>query len=73
MKKSVVLSLAIIMCLFAVTGSIAYFTDSITVQNEVQSGTLHIEQFEFERVTPPQLIATSSRLPLKKENPTLAL
>ena len=51
MKKSVVLSLAIIMCLFAVTGSIAYFTDSITVQNEVQSGTLHIEQFEFERVT----------------------
>ena len=51
MKKSVVLSLAIIMCLFAVTGSIAYFTDSITVQNEVQSGPLHIEQFEFERVT----------------------
>lgn len=51
MKKSVVLTLAIIMCLFAVTGSIAYFTDSITVQNEVQSGTLHIEQFEFERVT----------------------
>ena len=51
MKKSVVLSLAIIMCLFAVTGSIAYFTDIIIVQNEVQSGTLHIEQFEFERVT----------------------
>lgn len=50
MKKSVVLSLAIIMCLVAVTGSIAYFTDSITAQGQIESGNLDIEQYEFERI-----------------------
>ncbi len=50
MKKTVVLSLAIIMCLFAVTGSIAYFTDSITAQGQIESGNLDIEQYEFERI-----------------------
>ena len=49
MRKSFVLCLAIIMSLFAVTGSIAYFTDSITVQGEVKSGNLDIEQFEYMR------------------------
>lgn len=50
MKKTVVLSLAIIMCLFAVTGSIAYFTDTITAQGQIESGNLDIEQYEFERI-----------------------
>ena len=50
MKKSFVLCLAIIMCLFAVTGSIAYFTDSVEVQNVVKSGNLDIEQFEYARL-----------------------
>lgn len=50
MKKSVVLSLAIIMCLFAVTGSITYFTDSITAQGQIESSNLGIEQFKFERI-----------------------
>lgn len=50
MKKTVVLSLAIIMCLFAVTGSIAYFTDSITAQGQIESGNLDVEQYEFERI-----------------------
>ena len=52
MKKSFVLCLAIVMCLFAVTGSIAYFTDSVQANgNVVQSGNLDIIQAEFERGT----------------------
>ena len=52
MKKSFVLCLAIIMCLFAVTGSIAYFTDSIqSTGNVVASGNLKIVQAELERGT----------------------
>lgn len=50
MKKAVVLCLALIVSLFAVTGSIAYFTDNIQVQNRAASGNLHILQHEYERV-----------------------
>ena len=49
MKKSVILCLFVALCLAAVTGSVAYFTDSITTQNVVASGNLKIEQFEYER------------------------
>ena len=49
MKKTAILSLAIIMCFFAVTGSIAYFTDSIDVQNVVKAGNLKIAQSEYMR------------------------
>lgn len=50
MKKAIVLCLALIVSLFAVTGSIAYFTDNIQVQNRAASGNLHILQHEYERV-----------------------
>lgn len=49
MKKAIVLCLALIVSLFAVTGSIAYFTDNIQVQNRAASGNLHILQHEYER------------------------
>lgn len=51
MKKSVILCLFVALCLAAVTGTVAYFTDSIAVQNEVKSGNLDIEQVEYERAT----------------------
>lgn len=49
MKRALVLCLAIIVSLIAVTGSIAYFTDSIDTSNVVASGNLHILQHEYER------------------------
>lgn len=49
MKRALVLCLAIIVSLIAVTGSIAYFTDSISTSNVVASGNLHILQHEYER------------------------
>ena len=49
MKKSVILCVVVALCLAVVTGSVAYFTDSITTQNVVASGNLKIEQFELER------------------------
>lgn len=51
MRKSIVLCLALVLSLFAVTGSIAYFTDTVEVQVEAKSGNLAIEQFELERTT----------------------
>lgn len=50
MKRAIVLCLALIVSLFAVTGSIAYFTDNITTTNVVEAGNLHILQHEYERV-----------------------
>lgn len=50
MKRALVLCLAIIVSLIAVTGSIAFFTDSIDTSNVVASGNLHILQHEYERV-----------------------
>lgn len=49
MKRAIVLCLALIVSLFAVTGSIAYFTDNITTTNVVEAGNLHILQHEYER------------------------
>lgn len=49
MKRALVLCLAIIVSLIAVTGSIAFFTDSISTSNVVASGNLHILQHEYER------------------------
>lgn len=50
MKRAIVLCLALIVSLFAVTGSIAYFTDNIATTNVVEAGNLHILQHEYERV-----------------------
>ena len=49
MKRAIVLCLALIVSFFAVTGSIAYFTDNITTTNVVEAGNLHILQHEYER------------------------
>lgn len=50
MKKAFVLCLVLIASMITVTGSIAYFTDSIETRNIVESGNLHILQHEYERV-----------------------
>lgn len=72
MRKSFVLCLAIIMSLFAVTGSIAYFTDSITVQGEVKSGNLDIEQIEYMRSGNDLVAWTDQNIypAVKKDNAT---
>lgn len=51
MKRFLVLCIAVIVCYAAVTGSIAYFTDSVETVNRVASGNLHVVQHEYERVT----------------------
>lgn len=58
MKKSVILCLVMALCLTAVTGSVAYFTDSIATQNVVASGNLKIEQFELERTADGSALQT---------------
>lgn len=49
MKRFLVLCIAVIACYAAVTGSIAYFTDSVETTNRVASGNLHVVQHEYER------------------------
>ena len=49
MKRAFILCLALITSLFAVTGSIAFFTDNIEAYSTVKSGNLHILQHEYER------------------------
>ena len=51
MKRFLVLCVAVIACYAAVTGSIAYFTDSVETTNRLASGNLHVVQHEYERVT----------------------
>lgn len=50
MKRFLVLCIAVVACYAAVTGSIAYFTDSVETTNRVASGNLHVVQHEYERV-----------------------
>lgn len=49
MKRFLVLCIAVVACYAAVTGSIAYFTDSVETTNRVASGNLHVVQHEYER------------------------
>jgi len=49
MKRFLVLCLAALACYAAVTGTVAYFTDSVETTGEVASGNLHVIQHEYER------------------------
>ena len=50
MKRFLVLCIVAFMCYAAVTGTIAYFTDSVETSNVLASGNLHVVQHEYERV-----------------------
>lgn len=49
MKKYLMLALTAVILLTAVSGSIAFFTDSISTTNVIASGNLDIQQHEYER------------------------
>ncbi len=63
MKRSFLLTIAIILSLVAVTGTLAYFTDQVQANGIVASGNISILQHEYERVKDANGAYTADRKP----------